>query len=97
MWGKARMLYYVNPEEISYEPSSFWHYRSTNQANQAALMAVGSHIGTTAVSVCVCACVCVCVCVCVCTVCVCALTDAGRLRMFVYAEIDLNEHSSLIL
>lgn len=39
------MLHYVNQEEISHVPSSYGHYHATNQA---VLMAVGSHIGTTA-------------------------------------------------
>lgn len=50
-WGEFRTLYYVNKEDISCVPSSFWHYHRTNQANQAALTALGGHIGTTAVCV----------------------------------------------
>lgn len=83
MGGKFRMLYYVNQEQISYAPSSYWHYRGTNQANRAVLMAVGSHTGTTAA------------CgfadrlhLCVCIVYVCVLTVTRCLCMFPCAEID---------
>lgn len=51
IWGKVRVLCYVNQEEISYVPSSCWRYRSTNHAKQAVLLAVGNHIGTTALCV----------------------------------------------